>query len=166
MKHSQITILAFIFLFIIISIILNILGVAEIESGNFLGYILIFYGIATVYTSFGERNKFLVFIGSVLFLSGIVISLPSHFDFVRPLNIFVPSAILIAGISLFIVYFDDTKNKAVLFASLLLIIAGLIFILSARHIQIPVLGESILKIIEVYWPVLLVISGITIILKR
>lgn len=166
MKHSQITILAFIFLFIIISIILNMLGLVEIESGDFLGYILIFYGIATVYTSFGERNKFLIFIGSVLFLSGIVLSLPSHFDFVRPLNIFIPSAILIAGISLFIVYFDDTKNKAVLFASLLLTIAGSIFIISARQIQISVLGESILKIIEVYWPVLLVISGITIILKR
>ena len=166
MKHSQITILAFIFLFIIISIILNMLGIAEIESGDFLGYILIFYGIATVYTSFGERNKFLIFIGSVLFLSGIAMSLPSHFDFVRPRNIFIPSAILIAGISLFIVYFDDTKNKVVLFASLLLTIAGLIFILAARQIQISVLGESILKIIEVYWPVLLVISGITIILKR
>lgn len=166
MKHSQITILAFIFFFIIISIILNILGVTEIESGDFLGYILIFYGIATVYTSFGEGYKFLIFIGSVIFLSGIVISLPVHFDFVRPLNIFIPSAILIAGISLFIVYFDDTKNKAVLFASLLLTIAGMIFILGARQIHISVLGESILKIVEVYWPVLLVISGITIILKR
>ena len=166
MKHSQITILALISLFIIISVILNISGLTEISPKELLGYIMIFYGIATVYTSFGEKNKFLIFVGSVIFLSGIVISLPSHFDFIKPLNIFVPSAILIAGISLFIVYFDDTKNKTILFASLILTIAGVIFILAARQIQFEVFGESIIKIIEVYWPVLLIISGITIILKR
>jgi hypothetical protein len=165
-KHSQITILTLIFLFIIVSVILNISGLTEIGPNEFTGYIMIFYGIATVYTSFGEENKFLIFIGSVIFLSGIVISLPSHFDFIKPLNIFVPSSILIAGISLFIVYFDNTKNRAVLFASLILTIAGLIFILGARQIQFAVFGESFLKIIEVYWPVLLIISGITIILKR
>lgn len=166
MKHSQITILTLIFLFIIVSVILNISGLTEIGPNEFIGYIMIFYGIATVYTSFGEENKFLIFIGSVIFLAGIVFSLPSHFDFIKPLDIFVPSSIIIAGISLFIVYYDNTKNKTVLVASLILTVAGLIFILAARQIQFVVFGESILKIIEVYWPVLLIISGITIILKR
>lgn len=166
MKHSQITILALISLFIIVAVILNISGLIEISPKELFGYIMIFYGIATVYTSFSEENKFLIFIGSVIFLSGIVISLPSHFDFIKPLNIFVPSSILITGISLFIVYFDNTKNKTILLASLILTVAGLIFILAARQIQIEVFGESILKIIEVYWPVFLIISGITVILKR
>jgi len=165
-KHSQITILAFLLFFIVLSIILNIAGITDIESNELWGYGLIFYGIATVYTSFGGRNKFLIFIGSVIFLSGIVISLPAHFDFIRPLNIFIPSSVLITGISLFIVYLDDTDSKSILFASLILLAAGLLFIIAARQIQIPVFGESILKVIEVYWPVLLVISGITIILKR
>ncbi len=166
MKHSQITIITFLLLFIVASFILNYTGIIEIDSTDLFGYGLIFYGIATVYTSFGGNNKFLIFLGSVIFLSGIVVSLPAHFDFIRPLNIFIPSSILIAGISLFIVYFDDTNNKAVLFASLILVIAGMIFIFTARQVQLGVFGESILKIIEVYWPVLLVISGITIILKR
>ncbi len=166
MKHSQITILAFLLLFIVLSIILNITGITDIEPRELWGYGFIFYGIATVYTSFGSRNKFPIFIGSVIFLSGIVISLPVHFDFIRPLNIFIPSSVLIAGISLLIVYLDDRDSKSILFASLILLAAGLIFIVAARQIQIPVFGESILKVIEVYWPVLLVISGITIILKR
>jgi hypothetical protein len=153
-------------LFLVALIILNITGLTAIDSKELVGYCLIFYGIATVYTSFGRENKILIFIGSVIFLSGIVISLPAHFDFIRPLNIFIPSSILIAGISLFIVYVDDTKNKTILFSSLILLIAGIIFILAARQIQVVIFGESILKIIEVYWLVLLVISGITIILKR
>ncbi len=133
---------------------------------TFFGYGLIFYGVASVYTSFGEKNKILIFIGSAAFLAGILISLPSHFDFIHPMNVFIPSSILIAGISLFIVFFDDTSNKTVLLAASLLVLAGIIFILAARNIQPAVFGESILRIIEVYWPVLLVISGITIILKR
>lgn len=166
MKHSQITILTFLLLFIVVSIILNISGITEIDSKELWGYGLIFYGIATVYTSFGGKNKFLIFIGSVIFLSGIVISLPAHFDFVRPLNIFIPSSVLITGISLLIVYFDDTENRSILFASIILLAAGVFFIFSARQLQIVIYWESVLKIIEVYWPVLLVISGITIILKR
>ena len=166
MKHSQITILALILLFIVALILLNISGITEIDSKELIGYGLIFYGVSTVYTSFGEKNKFLIFIGSAIFLSGIMISLPAHFDFIRPMNIFIPSSILIAGISLFIVYVDDTNNKTILFASIILTIAGIIFILAARQIQVVIFGESILKIIKVYWPVLLVISGITILLRR
>jgi hypothetical protein len=165
-KHSQITILALILLFIVALILLNISGITEFDSTELIGYGLIFYGIATVYTSFGEKNKFLIFIGSVIFLSGILISLPTHFDFIRPMNIFIPSSVLITGISLFIVYFDDTNNKTILFASIILTIAGIIFIIAARQIQIVIFGESIIKIIGVYWPVLLVICGITILLKR
>ncbi len=166
MKHSQITIFTFLLLFAAISAILNIFGILEIDSNTFFGYGLIFYGVASVYTSFGEKNKVLIFIGSAAFLIGIVISLPVHFDFIRPLNVFIPSSILIAGISLLIVFFDDTSNKTILLAALILLTAGIVFILAARGIQPAVFGESILKIIEVYWPVLLVISGITIILKR
>ena len=166
MKHSQITILTFLLLFIVVSIILNISGITEIDSKELWGYGLIFYGIATVYTSFGGKNKFLIFIGSVIFLSGIVISLPAHFDFVRPLNIFIPSSVLIIGISLLIVYLDDTQNRSILLASIILIASGVFFIFAARQLQIVIYWESVLKIIEVYWPVLLVISGITIILKR
>ncbi len=166
MKHSQITIFTLLLLFAAASVFLNIFGILEIDSTTFFGYGLIFYGVASVYTSFGEKNKVIIFIGSAAFLAGIVISLQGHFDFIRPLNIFIPSSILIAGISLFIVFIDDTSNKTVLLAALILLITGIIFILAARNVQPAVFGESVLKIIEVYWPVLLVISGITIILKR
>ena len=166
MKHSQITIFTLLLLFAAVSVFLNIFGILEIDSTTFFGYGLIFYGVASVYTSFGEKNKVLIFIGSAAFLTGIVISLPSHFDFIHPLNVFIPSSILIAGISLLIVFLDDTSNKTILLAASLLLIAGIIFILAVRNVQPAVFGESILKIIEVYWPVLLVISGITIILKR
>ncbi len=166
MKHSQILIFTLLLLFAAVSIFLNLFGILELDSTTFFGYGLIFYGVASVYTSFGEKNKVLIFIGSAAFLAGIVISLPAHFDFISPLNIFIPASILIAGLSLFIVYFDDTSNKTILVAALILLMAGIILILTARTIQPAVFGESILKIVEVYWPVLLVISGITIILKR
>jgi hypothetical protein len=108
----------------------------------------------------------LIFIGAALFLTGIVISMPVHFDFVRPLNLFVPASMLIAGIGLFMAYFDEVKNKSILIAAVILTAAGIIFIMISRSIQLSIFGESILKIIEVYWPVLIIISGITIILKR
>lgn len=166
MKHSQITILVFIILFIVGAILLNLTGIARIVPADLIGYGLIFYGVATVYTSYGNNNKFFTFAGSAIFLSGILISLPAHFDFIRPLNILIPASLLIAGISLLIVYFDDTNSKSILIASIILIIAGIIFVLTVREIQFAIFGQSILRIIRDYWLVLLVISGITIVLKR
>ena len=166
MKHSQIIILTILLLLIVVAILLNLLNILMIDPRELFGYGLIFYGIATVYTTFGEGNKLLIFIGAALFLTGIVISMPVHFDFVRPLNLVVPASMLIAGISLFMAYFDEVKNKSILIASVILTAAGIIFIMISRSIQLSIFGESILKIIEVYWPVLIIISGITIILKR
>ena len=166
MKHSQIIILTILLLLIVVAILLNLLNILMIDPRELFGYGLIFYGIATVYSTFSEGNQLLIFIGAALFLTGIVISMPVHFDFVRPLNLVVPASMLIAGISLFMAYFDEVKNKSILIASVILTAAGIIFIMISRSIQLSIFGESILKIIEVYWPVLIIISGITIILKR
>jgi hypothetical protein len=165
-KQFQITILTFLLLFFIAATLLRIINVIALDVEELYGYGFILYGIATVYTTFGEENKVMLFLGSVIFLLGIVISLPAHFDIIRISDLFLPSALLIGGISLFVVYLDNTKNIILLIASFILLLSGTVLVFISRTIIIPVFFESILDFIVVYWPVLLIVSGITIILKR
>ncbi len=165
-NQFQITILTFILLFFIAAMLLRFINLIALDSIELYGYSFILYGIATVYTTLGEGNKILLFFASVIFLLGIVISLPAHFDIIQSSNLLIPSAILIGGVSLFIVYFDDTENKTILVASLMLLIAGVIIIFVSRTISFSLFLESILDFVTIYWPVLLIVSGITIILKR
>jgi hypothetical protein len=165
-KQFQFTILTFLLLFLVAAMLLRTINIITLDPTELYGYGFILYGIATVYTTFGEGNKFLLFLGSVLFLLGIIISLPAHFEIVGLSNMYVPSAVLIAGISLFVVYFDNTENNTILIASLILLIAGVVLIFLLREIQFLVFLESIPDFIAVYWPILLIVSGITFILRR
>lgn len=165
-KQFQFAILTFILLFFIAATLLRLIGLISLDSTELFGYAFILYGIATVYTTFGEKYKTLLFAGAAIFLLGILISLPSHFDIIQVSNLYVPSAILIGGISLFVVYVDDISNSLILIASLVLLLSGIILIILSRTILISVFLESILDFIVVYWPVLLIVSGITFILRR
>lgn len=165
-KQFQITILTFILLFFIAAILLRLVNIIALSTAELYGYSLILYGIATVYTTFGERNKILLFLGSVLFLVGIAISLPAHFDIIQLSKLYMPSAILIAGIGLLIVYLDDTAYKPILIASLILLSAGVVLIFISQTIYFSVFLRSVIDFVAVYWLVLLIVAGITIILKR
>jgi hypothetical protein len=166
LKHSQITILTLVLLLFVAAVFLKLLNLIDLDSTELFSYGFILYGVATVYTSFGENNKFILFFGSAVFLSGILLSLPAHFEFVKPLNLFLPSSILIIGISLLIVYFDNTQNKSILVTSVVLLASGFVLIFLSRNIQFSIYLEAIVDIINVYWPALLIVSGVTIILKR
>ncbi|HSD62571.1 MAG TPA: hypothetical protein VLB50_02200 [Ignavibacteriaceae bacterium] len=165
-KQFQFAILTFILLFFIAATLLRLIGLLTLYSTELFGYAFILYGIATVYTTFGENYKVLLFAGAAIFLIGILISLPAHFDIIQISNLYIPSAILIGGISLFVVYFDDTTNPVVLIASIILLLSGIILVIVSRTVYVTIFLESILDFIAVYWPVLLIVSGITIILRR
>lgn len=165
-KQFQFAILTFILLLFVAATVLRLLGLIALDSSELFGDAFILYGIATVYTTFGENNRLLLFIGAAVFLFGIVISLPAHFEIIQISNMYVPSALLIGGISLLVVYFDDRPNSTILIASMILLLSGIILVFVSRTVQMTVFLGSILDFILVYWPVLLIVSGITIILRR
>jgi len=165
-KQFQITILTFLLLFFIGATLLRIVNLISLDPAELYGYGFILYGIATVYTTFGEENRTVLFIGSVVFLVGIAISLPVHFDIIGISHLYIPAAVLIGGISLLIVYIDDLKNKVILTGAVILIIAGIVLIFISGKIYGTTFLKSIPDFIAVYWPVLLIAAGITYILKR
>lgn len=165
-KQFQYVILTFVLLLFIAATLLRLVGLISLDSKELFGDAFILYGIATVYTTFGENNRLLLFAGSAIFLIGILISLPTHFEIIQFSNLYIPSAVLIAGISLLIVSFDDKANPLILMASLILVLVGTILVIVSRTVQVTVFLGSILDFILFYWPVLLIVSGITIILRR
>lgn len=152
--------------FLIISLILKLFGLIYLDNIELLAYTFIFYGISSVYVSFGNNKRFQLFIGTTAFLIGIIFFLVSNFDIFNSSSLIFPSALLILGICSWMLFLDNTDDKAVLFISIIFILLGVIYSISVGTLRIGSFLNSIFSITIKYWIVALITLIIIILLKR
>jgi hypothetical protein len=151
--------------FLALSIILKLFGVIDVDSIELLGYALIFYGINLVYTSFGKKQAGILFAGSSLFLTGLLLFLISSFEFVSDNEIIFPSILLILGINFLMLFFDDTGNKRYLAISIVSILSALIVTIFLGTITFQSYLSSVVTITLKYWPIIIIAIGLLILLN-
>ncbi len=159
-------ILLYLLIFLALATALKLLGVIDVQSTELLGYAMIFYGINLVYISFGKKERGILFIGTSLFLIGILIFLTNHFEFLNEREIIFPSILFIAGINFLMLFFDDTSKKNFFLISATLIFAAITVTALLGNITLPLFLNSIIKITIKYWPIALITIGLMIILHR
>jgi len=164
-KRQQ-PILAYIIIFFLLSILLKLFGIIDFTLGEVIGYALIFYGLSLVYTSMGKNKKFVLFTGSSMFLAGVVLFIVNNFQLVNSLNIIISSIILIMGIDFFIIFIDDFSRKNFLVLSAVFIVAGLLFTISWGSPSFASFFNSIFYVALKYWPVIIIVAGIILIIRR
>ncbi|HVO75991.1 MAG TPA: hypothetical protein VMT35_18350 [Ignavibacteriaceae bacterium] len=145
---------------------MKLFGIIDYSAGEIIGYIFIIYGLALVYTSMGKDKKLLLFIGSSLFLAGVFLFIINNFQLTGSSNPILTSIILIPGISFFILFIDDFSNKLFLILSAGFTAVGLLIIISTGSPTFSSFFSSILYIAVRYWPVVLIVIGIALIIKR
>ena len=91
-NHSIIT---YLLIFLVLSILLKIVGIIDVNYTELAGYALIFYGIVTVYVSMGKNKRNLLFIGAVSFLVGVELIITNNYDFLKLSNVVLPSIFFI-----------------------------------------------------------------------
>jgi len=164
-KHHQ-SILIYLLTFLALSILLKFWGIIEFDNLEIWGYGLIFYGISLVYISFGNNQRGRLFIGSIIFLSGLFLYIISKFEFFRVSTLIVPALLLLFSISFFMLFLDNYHDKTVLLISVLFFISGTIVTLYNGEISFPVFFNSIWHITLNYWPVVLIAIGMILIIHR
>ena len=152
--------------FLIISLVLKLFGFIYLDNNELLAYTFIFYGISSVYISFGRNKRFQLFIGTTAFLIGVVFFLVSNFDIFNSSSLIFPSVLLILGICCWMLFLDNTDDKAVLFISIIFILLGIIYSFSVGTLRIGSFINSIFSITVKYWMVALITLIIIILLKR
>ena len=164
-KHHQ-SILIYLLTFLALSILLKFWGIIDFDNREIFGYGLIFYGISLVYISFGNNQRGRLFIGSIIFLSGLFLYIISKFEFFQESALLVPALLLIFSISFLMLFLDNLHDKTVLLVSVLFFISGTIVTIYNGEISFPVFLNAIWHITLNYWPVVIIAVGIILIIHR
>ena len=164
-KHHQ-SILIYLLTFLALSIILKLLGIIDFDNYEIWGYGLIFYGISLVYISFGNNQRGRLFIGSIIFLIGLLLFIISKFEFFSVSTLILPSLLLIFSISFLMLFLDNLKERSLILISLAFFIAGTIYTLFNGEISLLSFLNSVKQITLSYWPVILIAAGIILIIQR
>jgi hypothetical protein len=155
MNKSQ-PLLTYTLSFLIIAVIFKVIGLVIINNEEILAYTFVFYGISSVYLFMGKNKKFRLFLGTVVFLIGIIFFILNNFDITSLSRIIFPSIILMLGIGCLMLYIDNTDDKIILYASLILILIGLVYSISFGTMKPGFLIDSIYHITLKYWIIVII----------
>lgn len=153
-------------LFIIISVLLNIFDIAYISSNEIFGYSFIILGSSLAYTTFIRNKKIIVFIGSATFLSGILLIVLENFEVIIARDFILPIVLLIVGSSLLMSYLTDFANKILLTLSIIILAAGVIFLIFIKPIELGVYYKSVISILSAYWIIILIMVFVIILINK
>lgn len=145
---------------------LRIFGIINTSSGEILSYVLAVYGIVTVYISMGKNKRLNLFLGTVIFLSGIILFVTNNFDFYRISGILLPSVFLIIGAGFLMLFIDNPSEKTVLTLAVIFIVFGMILTVILGTFSIHSFFNAILYIAQKYWILAVILIMIILLIKR
>ncbi len=152
--------------FLILALLFNLVGIINVGNYEILAYTFSFYGLSNVYASMGHNKKLQLFLGSSVFLIGIDFLIISLFDVFNTSGIIFPSIVLIISISSFILFLDNTDDKAILFVSIIFALLGIIYSTSAGNLRIISFINSLTSIASGYWIMLIIVLVVFILIRR
>jgi len=152
--------------FLALLIFLRMVGIITITDSELVGYGLIIYGLSLFYSSYINSKKLFLFIGSGIFLCGVLFFLIGNFELWNIDQLLIPASIFILSIGLFMVYLSDMSYKNMMyFASILFAIGiGAMALISKNGI----VGyfENTLLITRIYWPILIILFIVVALVNR
>lgn len=160
------SILTYILIFAALTVILKLVGLINISFTELAGYLLIFYGIGTVYTSMGRNKKKLLFLGVVSFFVGLVLFVMNNYDITKFSNIILPSIFFILGAGFLVLFIDEYGNKLLAAISIIFFVSGLFFFSKLGTFSVSDFAKSVLSITIKYWPVVVILTAIILLFNK
>ncbi len=153
-------IIVYLLIFISLLILLSSIGVISISNNELIGYGLITYGLSLFYSAYIEKKKLTIFIGSAVFLVGVLFFIMGNFEFENTDSIFVPAVIFILSISSLMIFLSDTNFKLGIYAAIILFTAGIgtLALMSTHGIENFI--TYTVDIFKIYWPLLIILLAV------
>ena len=147
-------------------IFLRAIGAINISNSELIGYGLMIYGLSLFYSSFIMRRKLFLFIGSGIFLGGVVFFLVGNFELWNIDQLLIPASIFIFSFSFLMVYLLDRSHKSMMYYALTLFVIGIgVMVLISKN---GVVGyfENALLITRLYWPIVIILFFVVALVNR
>lgn len=138
-------------------IFLRIFGLIYLNINEIFGYAFILFGISAVSLMFGREKRGILFVGSAIFLIGLLIIVIYNFDIIRTNEIVLPSLLFILGISFLVLFIDDSSSKNTLYLSLIFSLVGLAMTLWGGTITLGRFFNSFVDIIKEFWVIIVLV---------
>jgi LiaF transmembrane domain/LiaI-LiaF-like transmembrane region len=146
-----------------IIMLLDHFKVFSIDFSNIFWPLMMLVGIAIVSKGFSGNQRGKIFWGSLLFLYSLFFFLRSIDYFDIHGRLIFPASFIIFGVAFFMMYLGNTKDWPLIIPAAILGGMGIIFILTEYGY---LYRWDVWDAIVDYWPVLLILVGIIMILKH
>lgn len=160
------TILSITFILYGIFSVLNLARVIPFTEERLTGAVFIFYGAVTVFLSFSNQKRENLVFASGLFLVGVILLVKSNFEIIDTRGIVFTSTLFISGALLLILFIDNTKEKVFLYSGIVLILMSYLSITVLKNIGLFEIANKAGDYFKYFWPVLLIVFGISIFINR
>jgi len=144
-------------------IFLNKLDIIEVDFFEVIWPIVMLFGLLGVVSGFSERRNGKIFWGTCGFLFGLFLFIKSVETVNIPSAITLPIIIFIFGTALLMMYFNVIKEWFLLIFVFVFYIVGGAFL--GSYFELFERWE-VWENLRLYWPVVLILIGVAIILKR
>jgi hypothetical protein len=146
--------------------LLSYIHVINLNTSEILGVVFLAFGLITVYKTFGNEQRGILSLGVVVFLFGIVLIMKSRFALLDMRSIAFTSILFIGGATFFILFLDNKKQKAFLYSGMSLVILSIVTVVYLKDLKIFYYAKFIDSYFEYFWPVILIIMGISLFHSR
>ena len=145
------------------AMLLDRLDVINVDFSNILWPFMMILGLLIVGRGFSADRRGKIYWGTVLFLYSLFFLLRSIDRFEIEGYMFFPASFIIFGIAFFMMYLTNLKDWPLLIPSVILCFVGSMFILTEYGI---LYRWEVWDIVRLWWPVILILFGVAMLLKR
>ena len=146
-----------------VALLLNQMNVIHIGGMALVWLGLLTYGAAVVIRAFISSDRSKVFFGTLCFLVGILFFLRREGFIQGSFSIYFPAFIIVVGLAFFMLFIFNAKDWHLLIPSVIFL--GLGAALMLTHLGYWY-SRDVWRAIASYWPLLLIVFGGTMLLRR
>jgi uncharacterized membrane protein YozB (DUF420 family) len=126
----------------------------------------LFWGINFFYSSYLKQYKAGITFGSVLFLTGSILFVIAQYEILNFGSVFVPTALVMIGLSLLIANILSKVNVVVVLFSILSLIAGIWLVIKRSDSNIDLFLFAAYALIKSYLIIILILAGIILLVAK
>ena len=150
-------IIAIILIPLVVIAVLSIAGVMNFSLNAVAGGECISTGIYIVYKHIKSEREWLLFTGSSLFLSGLLLFFLNYYYFPRPLDLIISALPFVISVNFIILYINNPKDVTSVYLASVFFIAGWFIAAYFGSLSLQSVFFDILNILKYYWIIIILI---------
>jgi hypothetical protein len=138
----------------------------NISVESITGFVFIIYSVITFYQAFNEGKREILIIVTILFLTGVELLVKTNIDIYDTRGFVFTSVLFISGSIFLVLFLENTKQKIFAGSGIFLIVLSYLSTTIFKKLGIFYLTNKIANLSGFFWPIVLIIFGISIFINR